>query len=339
MDGRKLSHATLEELRLRAVRMVESGIRPDELAKTLGLNRSTIFKWIKLNVDGGEQALKAKPIPGRPSTLEAKHLRWLSRILIDKTPRQLKLPFGLWTRDQIIEVVRRKYGIKLSKSALSRVLCKLGFTFQKPALRFKQQDPIIVNKWLTTDYPLIQEEALRVDAEIYFGDEACVSSAYALGKTIGKKGVTPVIKRTSKRFKVNMLSAVSAKGSCRFMVTEKSGTTEVFITFLKRLIDGAKRPIFLIVDNHPIHKSKKVQAFVESNRERIKLFYLPPYSPELNPDEMVWNDVKNHELSRHLIDNLETLKKIVYSRLFQLQKKTSKVISFFKLPTTVYASL
>ena len=339
IDGRKLSHKTLEELRIRTVAQVEAGCYPDELARSLGFNRSTIYKWLQLKVNGGDQALYAKPIPGRPGTLNAIHLKWLCKTLTDKTPQQLKLPFALWTRDQIIEVVKRRFGIKLSKSGLSRVLNKLGFTFQKPTVRYKQQDPVIVNKWLTTDYPAIQEEAKKRGADIYFGDEASVASTYALGKTIGKKGVTPIVHRTTKRFRVNMLSAVSAKGHCRFMVTEKSGTASVFITFLKRLLVGADKPIFLILDNHPMHKSKLVQEFVEKHKDKLKLFFLPPYSPELNPDELVWNDVKNHGLSRHLVDNLETLKKLVYSRLFELQKKMSKIVSFFETPTTSYARL
>ncbi len=385
IDGRKLSHKTLEELRIRTVAQVEAGCYPDELARSLGFNRSTIYKWLQLKVNGGDQALYAKPIPGRPGTLNAIHLKWLCnttyqssgrqnwvasspsaprndanlrhcerseaiqnihllnakwyKTLTDKTPQQLKLPFALWTRDQIIEVVKRKFGIKLSKSGLSRVLNKLGFTFQKPTVRYKQQDPVIVNKGLTTDYPAIQEEAKKRGADIYFGDEASVASIYALGKTIGKKGVTPIVHRTTKRFRVNMLSAVSAKGHCRFMVTKKSGTASVFITFLKRLLVGADKPIFLILANHPMHKSKLVQEFVEKHKDKLKLFFLPPYSPELNPDELVWNDVKNHGLSRHLVDNLETLKKLVYSRLFELQKKMSKIASFFETPTTSYARL
>lgn len=338
IDGRTLSHKTLEELRIRTVKQVEAGAHPEELSKSLGLNRSTIYKWIQRKADGGDEGLKAKPISGRPGRLNDKHLKWLCKVLIDKTPQQFKLPFALWTRDQIIEVVKRKFGIKLSKTGLSRVLEKLGFTFQKPTVRYKQQDPIIVGKWVTSDFPKIQAEAKERDADIYFGDEASVSSTYSLGKTIGKRGVTPVVQRTTKRFRVNMLSAVTAKGQCRFMVTEQSGTAAVFVTFLKRLLVGADNPIFLILDNHPIHKSKLVQNFVEKNKDKLKLFFLPPYSPELNPDELVWNDVKNHGLSRHLVDNLETLKKLVYSRLFELQKKTTKVASFFKTPTTSYAA-
>jgi transposase len=337
-DGRKLSHQTLEELRLRTVKQVEEGESPEKLAKALKLHRSTIYKWIALSVSGGEKALLAKPIPGRPSALEEKHLKWLAKTLLDKTPHQFKLPFALWTRSQIIHVLKLQFGIKVGKSIISRTLKKLGYTFQKPTIRFKQQDPVIVHKWLAEDYKKIQQEAREVSADIYFGDEAGVSSTYSLGKTVGKKGKTPVVQRTQKRFRLNMLSAVTAQGKCRFMVTDKTVNAEVFIEFLSRLMKGVKNPIFLILDNHPLHKSKVVQDYVTKQHGKLKLFFLPAYSPELNPDELVWNDVKNHGLSRHLAHDLKSLRDIVSKRLHSLAKQTSKVASFFRTPTTLYAA-
>lgn len=335
-DGRKLSHKTLEELRIRTVKQVEAGAHPEQLATALGLNRSTVYSWVAQYTKGGMDSLAAKPISGRPCSLSESQIKWLSRVLIDKTPQQFKLPFALWTRDQIISVLKNKFGIKVSRSAISRILGKLGYTFQKPAVRFKQQDPVLVSKWVTEDYKAIKEEAKKVNADIFFGDEASVSSMYNIGKTIGKKGETPIVHRTSKRFKVNMISAVNSKGEVRFMVTEQSGTTDVFVEFLKRLVSGAKKTVFLVVDNHPIHKTKKVQEFIRKQDGKLKLFYLPPYSPELNPDELVWNSVKTHGISRHLINDLKSLKKIVYSALCSLQKRSDKVASFFKTPTTSY---
>jgi transposase len=212
-DARSLSHATLEELRIRTVRQVQAGQSPEKLYKVLGIARSTIYNWISTFVSGGESALKAKPIPGRPSLLSEKQLAWLAKVLIDKTPEQFKLEFALWTRDGIREVIKRKCGIKISKTGISRILDKLGYSFQRPAVRFAQQDPIIVKKWLEEDYARIKAEAKEKGAEIYFGDEANVSSMnYKLAKTVGKKGKTPVVKRTAKRFKVNMISAVSPQG-------------------------------------------------------------------------------------------------------------------------------
>jgi transposase len=337
IDARSLSHQTLEELRIRTVKQVEAGASPEVLYKALGISRSAIYKWIANYALGGAEALKAKPIVGRPSNLDAKQIKWLAKTLIEKTPNQLKFTFALWTRNLIIEVIKNKFGIKVSRSCVTRILSRLGYSFQKPTLRFKKQDPVLVNKWILEDYKQIKAEAKKVKADIYFGDEANVSTVnYKLAKTIGKKGVTPIVKRTSARFKVNMLSAVSMRGETRFMVTEKSVNTDVFIEFLAKLIKGATNPIFLILDNHPIHKSAKVAEFVAKQQGRLKIFYLPPYSPELNPDEQVWNHVKNHSLSRELIDNLKDLKYKVYSSLFRLQKMQDKVCSFFKTPTTAY---
>lgn len=336
IDGRKLSHKTLEELRIRTVKQVEAGVSPELLAESLGLHRSTIYGWISRKLKLGDEGLKAKPISGRPATLNPNHIKWLCATLTNKTPQQLQLPFALWTRDQIREALRRKFELKLSRSAITRMLKKLGFTFQKPAFRFKQQDVIIVKKWMSDDFAKIKAQAKKLGAEIFFGDEAGVSSNYKLGKTVGKKGETPIVIRTGKRFKINMLSAISMKGECRFMLCESNVNAAVFLEFLKRLISGVDKQIFLILDNHPIHKSPKIKDFVASTNGKLCLFFLPPYSPELNPDELVWNDVKNHGLSRHLIYDLNTLKTIVKNRLFKLQKSVDKIKSFFQTPTTAY---
>jgi transposase len=337
MDARGLSHQTLEDLRIRTVRQVEAGESPEVLYKALGISRAAIYNWLALYAHGGEEALKAKPISGRPPKLNANHMKWLSRILIDKSPNQLKFSFALWTRDLIMAALKNKFGLVVSRSCITRVLDKLGYSFQRPTVRFSKQDPVIVNKWIGEDYKKIKDLAKEEGADIYFGDEANVSSVnYKLAKTVGKKGETPVVKRTSQRYKVNMLSAVSPLGETRFMVTEKTVNADVVIEFLQRLIKGAPRPIFLILDNHPIHKSQKVKDFAEKSKEKLKLFFLPPYSPELNPDELVWNHVKNHEMSRHLTNDLNDLKSKVYSSLFKLQKMKNKVCSFFRTPTTAY---
>jgi len=211
---------------------------------------------------------------------------------------------------------------------------------------------------LEVDYKNIRAEAREAGADVYFGDEAGVNLNYKIAKTIGEKGVTPIIKRTSKRGKINMISAVSHNGECKFMLTEKNVNDQIFITFLQRLVKDSEgkskakikpiKPVFLILDNHPIHKSKKMQKFVESvnskseanpkGKLRLKLFFLPPYSPELNPDELVWNQVKNHGISRTLISSTKQLKSSVASKLYQLQKLPEKVKSFFQTSTTSYAA-
>lgn len=261
----------------------------------------------------------------------------------------------MWTRDRLRAVIKKKFGVTLGRTATGELLQKLGFTFQKPSVRFSQQDPVIVKQWLEADYRKIRAEAREVGAELYFGDEAGVNRNYKIGKTIGKKGETPLVKRTSKRGKINMISAVSHNGGCKFMLTKKNVNDQVFIGFLQRLVKDSQgkskariKPVFLILDNHPIHKSKKVQTFLESVNSKsetnpkgnlkLKLFFLPPYSPKLNPDELVWSHVKHHGLSRTLISSTKQLKSSVASKLHQLQKIPKKVKSFFQTSTTSYAA-
>jgi len=358
LDGRKISHATLEEVRIRTVSMVRKGLSPEVAAKNLGFNRSTIYAWLKAYSErGGRRALKLKPVPGRPSRLNGRQISWICKALTsDKI--QLQFEVCLWTRDRLRVVIKKKFKVSLGKTATGDLLRKLGFTFQKPTTRFLQQDPIIVKKWLEVDYKNIRAEAREAGADVYFGDEAGVNLNYKIAKTIGEKGVTPIIKRTSKRGKINMISAVSHNGECKFMLTEKNVNDQIFITFLQRLVKDSEgkskakikpiKPVFLILDNHPIHKSKKMQKFVESvnskseanpkGKLRLKLFFLPPYSPELNPDELVWNHVKNHGISRTLISSTKQLKSSVASKLHQLQKLPEKVKSFFQTSTTRYAA-
>ena len=339
LDGRRLSRKTQEDIRLRTVARVRAGESPEVLAKALGFSRSAIYKWLSDYANGGKKALAAKPTPGKPSRLNTEHLRWIYKVVVGKNPLQLKLPFALWTRSQLIIAIKRKFGIEVGKTVLSRALEKLGLSFQRPLTRLHQQDPVIVQKWLEKDYPAIKKEAKAVGAEIFFGDESGLRSDYRLGKTLGARGQTPVLSRTSARFKLNMISAVSGTGSLRFMVTEKTVNGAVFIEFLKRLSHGARKPIFLIVDNHPIHKTKAVEEFVQKTDGKLKLFFLPPYSPDMNPDEMVWRQVKQHEVQRNLYDNQTALKQAVFKSLHRLQKCKDTLLSFFKTPTTVYASI
>lgn len=345
LDGRKLSHKTLEEIRLRTVKMVKQGLSPEVAAKNLGFHRSTIYKWLSAYNGKGKKALLSKPLPGRPSVLNSLQVSWLCKVL-SSDPRQMKFDFCLWTRDRVIEAVKKKFGIKLGKTTVTDLLKRLGFTFQRPATRFNKQDPVIVESWMKSDFPKIKKEAKKIRASIYFGDEAGVSLNYPIGKTIGKKGKTPIVKKTSKRGRVNMISAINTKGYCKFMTVEKTVNDIIFIEFLERLTKDSNNPIFLILDNHPIHKSSKVNKFIEdinskskTNPEgaiKLKLFFLPPYSPELNPDELVWNHVKNNGISRNPANSLSELKSKVQSKLHQLQKMPEKIKSFFKTSTTSY---
>lgn len=337
-DARKLDHKTLEEIRIRAVRQVQSGESPEKVIAALGFSSRCIYNWLAMYRAGGWDALRARRISGRPTKLMGRQIRWLYNTVTMKSPLQLQLPFALWTRPQIQVLLQRKYGIKLSLSSIGRLLGQIGLSCQKPLFRAWQQNPAVVKQWLDSEFPKIRKAAKRAGAEIFFEDESGVRSDFHAGTTWAPKGKTPIIRVTGQRFSLNMISAISPKGALRFMVVKGGVGAKVFLTFLKRLMQGRRRPVYLIVDGHPSHRAKIVKKFVESTKGRLKLFFLPPYSPELNPDELVWNDVKNNGVARSLIAKPNDLQRAVVGRLRFLQKTPERVRSFFQAPDTRYAA-
>jgi len=338
-DARKLNHTTLEELRKRAVRMVQKGESPEVVGKTLGLNRTTIYDWLAAFRRGGWDALKAKPVPGRPPQLTDKQVKWIYDAVTLKNPMQFKFEFALWTREMIATVINDKFGVKLSRVSIGRLLAQLGITFQKPLHRAKERDESLVRKWLKTEYPKIKKMARTQGADIYFGDAAHMRSDHHAGKTWGKKGETPIVETTGARHGISLISAITSKGKMRFMIKEKGGVnSDVFIEFLKRLMVGAKHKIFLILDRGPAHISKKTKAFVATLKGRLQIFYLPPYSPDRNPDELVWKHLKADTVGRMVITSKDDFKVKVVSSMLSLQKRPAKIRAFYQKPSLRYAA-
>jgi transposase len=337
-DARKLSHATLEEIRIRAVRQVESGESPEVVIAALGMNPRNIYRWIALYREGGEAALKAKALKGATPKLSGAQLRWLRKTIIGKSPLQLGFEFALWTREMVRDLIRKKYGVNLHIVSVGRLLKKLGLSPQKPLHRAFQQNPKLIQTWIDKEFPKIKARAKREGAEIFFGDEAGVRSDYHAGTTWGETGETPVVVGTGARFTLNMISAISPRGALRFMTVRGGVGARVFVTFLKRLILGSKKPIFLIIDGHPSHRSKLVQEFVKSTQGKLTIFFLPAYAPELNPDELVWNNVKNR-VGRSMLAGPIDLQKRVHSQMRWLQKNPEVIRNFFKEPHVQYAAM
>jgi transposase len=221
--------------------------------------------------------------------------------------------------------------------SVGRVMRTLGFTPQRPLHRAYQQDPALVEKWRAEDYPAIQKRAKKEKAQIFFADEAGIRSDYNKGHTWAPEGKTPVVEATGARFSLNMLSAVSAQGQFRFMVHEGTATAQTFCTFLRRLAEGSEHKIFLIVDGHRIHRAKKVQTLLERLKGKITLFFLPPYSPQLNPDELVWGQVKQR-VGKQPIKSKDDLKARVLAALRSLQRLPQNVRGFFEAPSCQYAA-
>ena len=337
-DARRLDRKTLTELRRRGVASVQKGESPETVARTLGVNRSTLYGWLALFRQGGWDALEARKRGGRRPKLNGKQLKWIYDAVTLKSPLQFQFKFALWTSRMVRELIWKKFGVKLSKASVCRLLGQLGLSPQRPLWRAYQQRPEDVERWMKEEYPHIKALAKRHKAQIFFGDEAGIRSDHHAGTTWGKKGMTPVVSATGARFGLNLISAVSAQGEFRFMTVQGRVNAGVFIEFLRRLIHKADRPVFLIVDGHSSHKAKKVETFVESTQGRLRLFFLPPYSPELNPDERVWNDLKNNVIGQQPISDPASLKAGVISFFRYLQKTPARVRSYFNNTMTKYAA-
>lgn len=338
MDARNLDHRMLTELRKRAVASVQEGQSPEVVTKALGINRVTIYGWLSRYRQGGWHALDAKKRGGRKPKLDGKAMQWIYKTIADKNPLQLKFAYALWTAKMIGELIHQRFGIQLSKASVCRLLAQLGLTPQRPVWRAYQQKPEAVEKWLQEEYPQIKQLAQKKKALIFFGDEAGLRSDHHAGTTWAKKGKTPVVSSTGARFGLNIISAVSAQGEFRFMTVKGRVGAIQFIDFIKRLLHGSTRTIFLIVDGHPVHKAKSVSRYIESVKDRFQLFFLPPYSPELNPDERVWNDLKNNAIGRQAIKCPQQLRAAVISHLRFIQKTPDRVRSYYNNEATKYAA-
>jgi transposase len=339
-DARALDHATLEEIRIRAVERVQAGESPEVVIRILGFTRSCIYTWLARYRAGGWGALKAQALMGRPLKIQPAQMKWLYQTVVGKSPLQFRFEFALWTREMIRLLLGEQFQLKLSLASVGRLLKQLGLTCQRPLFRATEQDPQRVRRWRRQEYPVIREEARRCGAEIYFGDEAGVRSDCHAGTTWGVKGQTPVVLTSGQRSSVNMISAVSARGHLRFMLTKGRVNGLVFTEFLKRLMHGAARPVFLILDGGSYHHSRLVKDYVAGLDGKLRLFFLPPYSPELNPDEQVWNYVKHHGIAKAaLLGGKGELRKLVMARLRSLQKLPWTIRMFFLTPDTQYAAV
>lgn len=340
-DARKLSPQTQEQIRKHAIRLKKQGKKIVEIAEIFGVHRNAVSKWWHTYLREGVKGLKACKRgrrKGEGRTLTNEQESELQQILCDKTPDQLKLTFALWTRQAVQELIMIRFSIKMPIRTVGEYLKRWGFTPQKPLKRAYEQRPAEVKKWLDEKYPFIVRKAMQEGAEIHWGDETGVRSDSQHGRSYSPKGKTPVIRLSAKRTSINMISTVTNQGKVRFMLYRDSMNAKQFIQFLKRLIKDSGRKIFLILDNLRVHHSKVAREWLEDHTEEIELFFLPSYSPELNPDEYLNCDVKAGVHSKPPARSHKELKKNVESHMRTLQKSPKRVASYFKHRKIAYAA-
>jgi transposase len=336
-----LGQAAQEELRRRAVALVGEGRSQTEVAALLDVSRQSVSEWVRARRLGGDEALAAGKRgrrPGEKTALSARQQAQIAKAIREKNPDQLRLPGFLWTRALVCELIDRRYGIRVAEKTAGRYLRAWGFSPQKPARRAFEQNPEIVARWLEERYPAIKKRAHREKAVILWADEMGLRSDHTAGRSWSPVGQTPVIEGTGQRFGANVISAISNKGHLSFRVFKEKFVAEVFIDFLSRLIRQSKgQKIILILDGHPVHRAKKVKHWAQAHAEQIELQFLPGYAPELNPTELLNQDVKTNALGRRRPHTQDELIGETRSYLRSRQRTPRIVARYFDEQQVSYA--
>lgn len=338
-DARHLSPSAQEALRYRVVNAVKNGMSKSEAARVFKVSRTAVHHWTKATVIEGSKALKAKK-RGRPkcSRLLPHQAATAVRLMEQKCPDQLGLPFYLWTREAVQQFLWQRFELTVSVWTVGRYLKRWGFTPQKPLRRAYEQNSLAVKQWLETEYPEICRTAQHEKAEIHWGDEMGVRSDYQAGRSYGRAGQTPVVSATGKRFGCNLISTITNRGKLCFKVFTQRFDTALMLDFMRRLVRHSDQKVFLIVDGHPVHRSKAVQRWVERHADRIRLFFLPSYSPELNPSELLNHDVKANAVGRQRPKSQAEMIDNIRSYLRSTQRQLRVVQRFFHEKHIAYAA-
>ncbi|UIF88519.1 IS630 family transposase (plasmid) [Cupriavidus necator] len=339
-DGRTLAHNTLEEMRVLAVQRMREGEHPEDVAKSFGMHRSWAFRCRAMTMGRGKglQALRSTKGSGRPRKLtnsqEAQVFRWIN----GKNPTQYGFDFGLWTRQIVQLVVEEKFGVDLSLASIGALLARRGLTPQKPLQCAYQRDPLAVEAWRKETFPAIAKAAKAQKADIFFWDESGFRADTVHGKTWGARGKTPVVDRPGQRQSISAASAVNSKGAFWFATYKGGLTGELFVELLKKLMRGRKNSVHMVVDGLPAHKKACVKRYVQSTKGKLTLHFLPGYSPDLNPDELVWSHTKRTGVARRPLRKGEDLQQKVNEQLQTVAENPALVRSFFRHPSVAYIS-
>lgn len=338
IDGRTLDHKALEHMRILAVkRVIEDGEEPSEVMRSMGLCRTSIYPWLRKFHDKGWEALAERIAEGPEPKLSEKQRQQVRRWILGKDPRQYGFEFGLWTRRIVQKLIEDKMKVELGLTAVGRLLASLDITPQKPLRRAYERDPVAVKQWVTETYPTLKKRAKHTGATIFFLDEAGFQSDPPLGRTYGLKGQTPVVVTSGQRQSINAISAVTARGE--FWAATYTGklNAEAFVAFLQDFMKGRTSKVYLVIDGHPAHKANIVKRYIQTMQGRLELHFLPPYAPDLNPDEFVWSHMKTNGVSKRPLKKNECMRKRVEEDIANIQKNPALVRSFFCAASVAYA--
>lgn len=341
-DARSLPGEAQEDLRRRVVEAVPKGLSQSEAARVFSVARGTVNRWMGLQEREGNRGLKARP-RGRPrrSRLAPHQAATTVRMILSGCPDQLSLPFALWTREAVQALLSRRFDVRVSVWTVGRYLRAWGLTPQKPVRRAYEQNPGAVREWLEQEYPAIRALARQYQAQIHWLDEMGLRSDHQAGRSYGRRGQTPVVFGTGQRFRCNMISAITNRGRLAFMIFRQRFTARVFVNFLGRLLRvgrKTRKKVFLIVDGHPVHKARSVKRWLAEHEEQMRIFWLPSYSPELNPDELLNQDVKTNALGRVRPINVHEMMDNVRSYLRITQGRPQVVKNYFHERHVRYAA-
>jgi transposase len=340
-DARKHSPETQHQIRKQIIRLRGKGYSNRAVADGVGISEShasTIWQRYKKEGNKAIKLGKRGRRTGDRRTLSYDQETQIQKALIDKTPDQMKLPFALWTRDAVKLLIQQWYSIEMPIRTVGEYLKRWSFTPQKPIKRAYEQSSQAVKKWLDKDYPVIASRAKQEKAEIHWGDETGIQTGANRVRGFAPKGQTPVVRIVAKKSHISMLSAITNQGKVRFMMYRDAMNSALLVKFMIRLIKDADRKVFLILDNLRAHHSKNVKQWLEENKEKIEVFHLPSYSPELNPDEYLNGNLKNNVHSGNPVRTQEDLEKKTRSFMRTLIKRPANVRSYFKHPKVDYAA-
>jgi transposase len=329
-----------EEIRIRVAREIVNGVvGAAQAARTLGVTRQATSGWAKKYREGGVEALREKPIPGRPPKLSDGQAADIYARIDGRTPRDFGMPYSLWTRALVGQLIYQEYGVRMTPQAVGGLLNALGMSVQRPLYRAIQRDPDAAETWRAETFPAIRAQAAKVGAKIYFGDEAAVRSDHHAGGTWSPRGRTPVVPKTGERFTVNMISAINQLGHSHFSIIDGYCDSDAFIQFCTGLMADVDAPVFLVVDNASYHRSEAVRKFVAESNGMLRIIRLSSYSPELNPDELVWRDIKVHDIGRAAVRGHSEMVERIFARALRLYENPEIIRSYFRTPNLIYANV